>query len=129
MGDERILQVACGGFHALALTETGKVISWGHGEEGQLGHSGTRKGKWSSPKEVSFGGDARVVHVAAGPKGSLAACEDGRVFAWGRNAEGQLGIDSQSPKRAIFEPVVAACSGSAAFVALGAEHGMAALRC
>lgn len=33
----RVVQVACGGFHSLALTDGGRVLAWGAGAKGQLG--------------------------------------------------------------------------------------------
>jgi alpha-tubulin suppressor-like RCC1 family protein len=34
---EPVVQVACGGFHTLVLTDTGRVFAWGDGTRGQLG--------------------------------------------------------------------------------------------
>lgn len=34
---EKILQIACGDNHTMALTESGKVFGWGVDEQGQLG--------------------------------------------------------------------------------------------
>ncbi|KAJ4795236.1 Regulator of chromosome condensation (RCC1) family protein [Rhynchospora pubera] len=36
--EQRIVQVACGWRHTIALTETKNVFSWGRGTSGQLGH-------------------------------------------------------------------------------------------
>uniref|UniRef100_A0A0D9VH12 RCC1-like domain-containing protein n=1 Tax=Leersia perrieri TaxID=77586 RepID=A0A0D9VH12_9ORYZ len=36
--EQKIVQVACGWRHTLALTETKNVFSWGRGTSGQLGH-------------------------------------------------------------------------------------------
>lgn len=35
-------QVAAGAKHTLALTAKGEVYSWGHGDNGRLGHGGSR---------------------------------------------------------------------------------------
>ncbi|KAJ0027402.1 hypothetical protein Pint_36694 [Pistacia integerrima] len=43
--DVRIIQIASGGSHSLALTDEGKVLSWGYGGHGQLGHSSTENQK------------------------------------------------------------------------------------
>ena len=37
LGNKRIVTVACGMYHSLALSEIGDVYSWGRGFEGQLG--------------------------------------------------------------------------------------------
>lgn len=35
--NKKIISVACGAFHTLALSEIGDLFSWGRGFEGQLG--------------------------------------------------------------------------------------------
>jgi len=35
--NRKIIAIACGAFHTLALTEIGDLYSWGRGFEGQLG--------------------------------------------------------------------------------------------
>lgn len=37
----RIVSVAAGAFHNLALTAAGRVLAWGHSDYGQLGLGGT----------------------------------------------------------------------------------------
>ncbi|KAJ0087644.1 hypothetical protein Patl1_33114 [Pistacia atlantica] len=46
--DVCIIQMASGGYHSLALTDEGKLLSWGYGGHGLLGHSSTeiRKYLW-----------------------------------------------------------------------------------
>jgi alpha-tubulin suppressor-like RCC1 family protein len=34
--NEKIVMISCGGWHSLALTESGRVFSWGHNEFEQL---------------------------------------------------------------------------------------------
>ena len=34
-----IIQVSLGNYHAMALTESGEIFSWGRGVSGQLGHN------------------------------------------------------------------------------------------
>lgn len=42
VGGDRILKLASGTDHTLALTRSGKVLSWGCGLQGQLGRVGAR---------------------------------------------------------------------------------------
>ncbi|KAB2034264.1 hypothetical protein ES319_D04G072800v1 [Gossypium barbadense] len=75
----RIVTVAAGGRHTLALSDIGQVWGWGYGGEGQLG-LGSRIRMVSSPHPVpcielsSFGKDS----VAARSRGSL--CSEGQGF-------------------------------------------------
>lgn len=48
---KRIIQIACGEFHSLALTETFDLYTWGRGFEGQLG---TGHDSASVPTYVKF---------------------------------------------------------------------------
>ena len=38
LGHERVAMVACGRSHTACVSETGKLWTWGLGEDGQLGH-------------------------------------------------------------------------------------------
>ena len=37
LSNKKVISIACGMFHTLALTDIGDVFSWGRGFEGQLG--------------------------------------------------------------------------------------------
>lgn len=37
LSNKKVVELACGMFHTLALSDTGDVYSWGRGFEGQLG--------------------------------------------------------------------------------------------
>ena len=80
--------IAAGLAHSLALTTDGTVLSWGDDAKGQLGNDSIFAFK-TSP--VFVAGLANVVAVAAGYEHSLALLENGTVFAWGSDTEGQLG--------------------------------------
>jgi len=49
--EEDIVDCACGLWHTVAVTESGKVYTWGYGKDGQMG-DGSNKGS-SVPKLVS----------------------------------------------------------------------------
>ncbi len=38
LGDQKVVTISCGSKHSVVLTQNGKVLSWGAGEMGQLGH-------------------------------------------------------------------------------------------
>jgi alpha-tubulin suppressor-like RCC1 family protein len=93
-----IAAVSAGALHALAVRADGTVWAWGNNRSGQLG-IGSASGFVPDPVEVP--GLTGVVAVAAGTEHSLALKADGTVWAWGRNASGQLGdgtfVDRPSP--------------------------------
>lgn len=86
----RIVQIACGGYHSLALTEDGKVLSWGYGGHGQLGHSSIQNQK--VPTMIEALADERIVSVACGGSSSAAVTETGKLYMWGNTKDSQLGV-------------------------------------
>ncbi len=80
-GLPRIVRIAAGSQHLLAVDEHGEVWTWGANRGGQLG-DGTLKDR-SAPTHVE--GLADVVDVTGGMYYSLARTRDGQVWAWGRH--------------------------------------------
>ena len=93
----RVVAIAAGGQHSLALLADGAVLAFGSNSFGQLG-DGTNIDR-AIPVKVQ--GLTEVIAIAAGPEHSLALLADGSVRAWGRNDSGQLGdgttIDRAKP--------------------------------
>jgi RCC1 and BTB domain-containing protein len=92
----RIVSVACGGHHTIAVTATGKVYSWGYNNCGQLGTGGTVN--HTAPCRVDGGALEGVASVSAscGHACSFTISQQGELFSWGYNGNGQLGIGSNS---------------------------------
>ena len=85
-------QVSAGGSHSLGLGSDGRVYAWGSNGSGELG-DGTTTSRMS-PVAVRAGeipSGVSITEVRAGRDHSLALGSDGKVYAWGRNASGQLG--------------------------------------
>ncbi|XP_076163847.1 uncharacterized protein LOC143144872 isoform X2 [Ptiloglossa arizonensis] len=92
---QKVTHVACGRAHTLICTGAQKIFTCGSDQEGQLGRGTSAIGDYvSSPVLVYDSGlaGARIVQLAAGSYHSLALTDDGGVFAWGSNLEGQLGL-------------------------------------
>mmetsp|Transcript_26937 Transcript_26937/g.75892 ORF Transcript_26937/g.75892 Transcript_26937/m.75892 type:complete len:1891 (+) Transcript_26937:162-5834(+) len=84
--------VACGGHHTVAITES-SAMSWGSGQQGQLG-LGNRQ-SCSEPLPVTLPVDVReVTTVACGYNHTLFLTVCGRIYACGDNSCGQLGLGS-----------------------------------
>lgn len=58
-----VSQITCGWSHSVALTNKGKIFTWGNGDHGKLGHGSGRK--VSVPNVVETLKDYRVVRVAS----------------------------------------------------------------
>jgi regulator of chromosome condensation len=91
---EKVVSIAAGSNHMLALTTHGKVFAWGASEQGQLGRKvlERRKVNGTIPERVTFGTRTRkAVVVGAGAYHSFAVDDRGDVWGWGLNNMGQTG--------------------------------------
>lgn len=89
---------AAASFHNLVASSDGSVWAWGKNASGQLGDGGsTNQGAPVQVKGVGGTGTlANISKVGIGRDHSYALKTDGTVWAWGRNASGQLGDGSQT---------------------------------
>lgn len=85
-------RVACGWRHSLVVDKEGRVCTFGWSRYGQLGHGDNED--QLVPKQVDALAHVRVAHVAGGWRHTVAADEQGRLYAWGWNKFGQLGLGS-----------------------------------
>ncbi|XP_072902010.1 RCC1 and BTB domain-containing protein 1-like isoform X1 [Hemitrygon akajei] len=92
--NKRVVKVACGSNHSMVLTTDGEVYSWGSNSSGQVG-SGSGFGSTATqatPRRVVHGLENRkVVTIACGQQFSMAVTDNGEVFGWGSNGNGQIG--------------------------------------
>eukprot|EP01022_Parablepharisma_sp_SALTPOND_P011884 TRINITY_DN1513_c0_g1_i1.p1 TRINITY_DN1513_c0_g1~~TRINITY_DN1513_c0_g1_i1.p1 ORF type:complete len:1386 (+),score=114.51 TRINITY_DN1513_c0_g1_i1:1826-5983(+) len=85
-----IKQLASGNEHAVAVSRSGKVFTWGNGESGLLGHENCDS--LAVPTVVSSLEGTHIKAVECGGLHTVALSNDGRLFTWGRAEGGQLGI-------------------------------------
>jgi alpha-tubulin suppressor-like RCC1 family protein len=87
--------VACGNFHALAVTEEGTVWAWGSNARGRLGIGKAHNGVHRDVVPVLISPlsflHRRVISVGCGLHHSVFLLEDGSVMGAGCNENGQLG--------------------------------------
>ncbi|MFF0429189.1 RCC1 domain-containing protein [Streptomyces sp. NPDC004520] len=120
-----VSDIAAGLDFSLAL-RGGRVLSWGSDALGQLG-DGLPDPSTPATRPVSVQGLNRVKEITAGCQYALALREDGTVWTWGRNDEGQLGIGTttarSTPQRVPgLENVVSVKAGCRHALALTADH-------
>lgn len=89
---QRILQISCGLFHTVVLTEGG-LFSYGSNEYGQLGDCTFNNRLQPVNITENFKGDTPVL-VACGQYWTLVATNNNNLFAFGYNRYGQLGFSS-----------------------------------
>lgn len=84
-----VVDVAVGGTHTCALLTGGAVHCWG---QGPWTGTGTMTTDRLRPTEVAFSaGTAAVTAICAGSAHACARRDDGTVWCWGSNMEGQVG--------------------------------------
>jgi alpha-tubulin suppressor-like RCC1 family protein len=98
-GEARVVLVAAGFGHSMALTASGELYAWGQGDHGQLGHGG--KENLAVPRVVGGIGEI-VVGMSGGTSHSLVTTAEGRVLAFGSNGEEQY---EDSDGEELDEPV------------------------
>jgi hypothetical protein len=91
LADVKVTMISSGMYHSLALSDKGDLYSWGMGFEGQLGLSYGYK-VVTSPRYVSFFFKNPVKFISCGHNYSLCITEDNKLWGWGENKLGQLGL-------------------------------------
>jgi tRNA A-37 threonylcarbamoyl transferase component Bud32/ATP-dependent protease HslVU (ClpYQ) peptidase subunit len=103
-----ITVVKCGANHSLALTQSGEVYAWGSNYWGQIG-CGDNFDK-SIPIKVKNFNEIKINMISCGGNHSIALTENGCIYSWGNNEDGQLGIgntkNSNTPKQIEMKDIV-----------------------
>ncbi len=91
--NEKINFIALGALHSLVVTSS-RVFTFGSNESGQLGDATTkmRYKPVDITNRFSPLPEEKIIKIEAGRNYSLALTSIGRVFSWGNNKFGQLGI-------------------------------------
>lgn len=90
----QVIQAAGGSEFSLVITTAGEVFSWGRNDKGQLGRGKLSKEEERKPKLMKSLAVCTVVQITCGANHCLALTDDGRLFSWGCNKYGQLGLGS-----------------------------------
>ncbi len=116
-GLSNIVSIETGHHHALALAQNGEVWSWGDNVYSQQG-GGTTGGIQTTPAKVSILSNVKA--IAAGWAHSLALKDDGTLWAWGYNSEGQVGNNSDN----VYEPTPVQVLDNVAAISAGNQHSL-----
>ena len=84
-----VIHVACGQFHSLAVTNDGRLYTWGWAVHGQLGHDSIED--YHKPTLVKKLSGKKIIYAAGGYAHSVALTAAGYVYSWGCGTYGQLG--------------------------------------
>ena len=90
VGIKNASDIFCGKECSFAINSSGKVFAWGLNNWGQLGIG--NRFSTSFPTEIMDLSGKNITMVAGGEHHSIACDADGKVWAWGKNDEGQMGL-------------------------------------
>ena len=97
----KITSVRAGCDFSIAITTKGHILAWGQDGDGQLGDGGTSDS--DTPVRVRLAAGTKVKSITAGAEDALAISTRGRLYAWGGNADGEIGdgttTDADTPVR------------------------------
>ena len=127
--------IASGHSHTLALSASGSILAWGgdaYGERGDGSYNHSSFPYWNGHvwfDQATSSSIAGVTAVAAGAYKSMALKNDGTVWGWGQNTNGELGskIPLGGNTDGSNTPVQVAGISGAAAIALGSHHSVVLL--
>lgn len=89
---QKIKYISCGEDHTAALTQDGRVFTFGAGSYGQLGHGSTDDVIF--PRQIMELSGSEVTQIACGRRHTLAhVTRSGRLYSFGLGGSGQLGVN------------------------------------
>lgn len=92
------VQIASGKAHSAIIDVYSNIYCFGLGVSGQLGQGDSNLDSSRMPLRVPTVGISTILHVACGSHHTMCMTTEGKVFAWGDNTCGQLGLGFKSPK-------------------------------
>ena len=117
----KVISVAAGEKHSMALTSNGLVFTWGANGCGQLGLGK----KWAKQLFVVIPTLVNLplcVKIECGVEHSAAVTNTGDVFMWGANNVGQLGLGESGPPKRVPVQIPALENYWCEQIALGSQH-------
>ncbi|EKX40966.1 hypothetical protein GUITHDRAFT_46944, partial [Guillardia theta CCMP2712] len=121
-----VLSIACGEFHTVAICIEGTIWSWGRNQCGQLGHGNTKTCYF--PTQVVGMAKKICIRAACGGQHTLVLTDANKIYAWGSNAYGQLGLNRSD--KAVLQPDIVdhLRRSGACHVLCGYSHSMALMK-
>ena len=93
--DKSVIQFYNGYGFAFALTSDNKLYGWGSNEFGQLGLKVVNVTKLYEPILIQDLNDIIIEQISCGSAHTLVLSNDGMVYGWGDNRDGQIGCGKE----------------------------------
>lgn len=91
LSQEKVCFLSAGQHQTAALTEDGRVFTFGRAAHGRLGHGDSGGTNEDTPRLVEELLGEKVVRISGGYNHMACCTEKGELWTWGRNSTGQLG--------------------------------------
>ena len=91
--DGKVKDIIIDNYTVYAITEEGKLYSWGNNQRGQVGSSNPdnqNEPMIKSPQELSIDGKIKNIFISFNDT-VYAVTEEGKLYSWGNNTKGQVG--------------------------------------
>jgi alpha-tubulin suppressor-like RCC1 family protein len=127
-GHGGVLAISGGGDVSAALMADHTLMAWGTNENGAVGNGVINpNGQWTPVAVSPSTGLSNVVSIATGWDHMVALAQDGSVWTWGLNTDGELGngttISSSVPlKVGGLGPVIGVSAGDGSTAVVTADH-------
>jgi alpha-tubulin suppressor-like RCC1 family protein len=95
-GVDKVVEAA-GGWYSLVRREDGSLLVWGNNDRGELGIGPTPR-YVASPLPLTLPGSGKPSAVAGGWIATYVLKDDGSLWSWGYNGQGQLGDGTYSSR-------------------------------
>jgi alpha-tubulin suppressor-like RCC1 family protein len=118
-GISNAIAISAGINHAMALLDDGTVKVWGNGYYGQMGNSTSGPTASNNPTPISPSLTG-IVRIEAGGSHNLALQNSGKLFVWGYNLKGQLGLGDYTDRTVPTSSAIS--SGTIVDMAAGINH-------
>ncbi|ONI14366.1 hypothetical protein PRUPE_4G277200 [Prunus persica] len=104
VNSEKMVMVACGWRHTISVSSLGRLYTYGWSKYGQLGHGDFED--HLVPHKLEALSNNFICETAGGWRHTMALTSDGKLYGWGWNKFGQVGvgdnIDHCSPVQVKF---------------------------
>jgi alpha-tubulin suppressor-like RCC1 family protein len=106
LAGKTITQVAAGAQHSLLLASDGTVFSFGSNDSGRTGlNNASGFTMIATPIRTNNLAGKTITQVAAGGRHSLLLADDGTVFSFGYNGDGQTGLNTSNGSTLVARPI------------------------
>ncbi|KAJ4964842.1 hypothetical protein NE237_016691 [Protea cynaroides] len=87
---QKMVLVACGWRHTIAVSSSGGLYTYGWSKYGQLGHGNFED--HLIPHQLEALSEGFITQISGGWRHTMAVTSDGRLYGWGWNKFGQVGV-------------------------------------